>query len=214
MSAIECLLTAAEIDAATAQFTQTGHQIAEGGFAEAVNCRRCGGHGTSAACGAAAQHERRAGDLSVLAHGARKNLGNSQSPTASRNLAAVLDTLPIDALRTSVQPALRAGRRSAPMEFKSIAQFEKASRRGANDSFRLGVGLVFVVVVMLYTGLAQGMQGPHGVMLVVAAMIGGYMAMNIGANDVANNVGPAVGSKAVSMIGALSSPRCSRLLAR
>ena len=89
------------------------------------------------------------------------------------------------------------------MELESFAQFEKASRRGAHDSFRLGIGLVFIVVVMLYTGLSQGMQGPHGVMLVAAAIIGGYMAMNIGANDVANNVGPAVGSKAVSMIGAL-----------
>ena len=29
------------------------------------------------------------------------------------------------------------------------------------------------------------------------------MAMNIGANDVANNVGPAVGSKALTMVGAL-----------
>ena len=30
------------------------------------------------------------------------------------------------------------------------------------------------------------------------------MAMNIGANDVANNVGPAVGSKALTMLGALA----------
>lgn len=41
-------------------------------------------------------------------------------------------------------------------------------------------------------------------MLVVAAMIGGYMAMNIGANDVANNVGPAVGSKSITMAGAIA----------
>jgi inorganic phosphate transporter, PiT family len=34
-------------------------------------------------------------------------------------------------------------------------------------------------------------------------MIGGYMAMNIGANDVANNVGPAVGSRALTLAGAL-----------
>ncbi|MEO8410506.1 MAG: inorganic phosphate transporter, partial [Propionivibrio sp.] len=46
-------------------------------------------------------------------------------------------------------------------------------------------------------------SGPHGVMLIVAAMIGGYMAMNIGANDVANNLGPAVGSRAISMTGAI-----------
>ncbi|MDE7447894.1 MAG: inorganic phosphate transporter, partial [Helicobacter sp.] len=39
--------------------------------------------------------------------------------------------------------------------------------------------------------------------LIVATMVGGYMAMNIGANDVANNVGPAVGSKALTMGGAI-----------
>ena len=40
-------------------------------------------------------------------------------------------------------------------------------------------------------------------MLVIAAMIGGYMAMNIGANDVANNVAPAVGSHAITLTGAI-----------
>jgi PiT family inorganic phosphate transporter len=40
-------------------------------------------------------------------------------------------------------------------------------------------------------------------MLVIAGMIGGYMALNIGANDVANNVGPAVGSKALTLTGAI-----------
>ena len=30
-------------------------------------------------------------------------------------------------------------------------------------------------------------------------MIGGYMALNIGANDVANNMGPAVGGKVISV---------------
>jgi PiT family inorganic phosphate transporter len=41
------------------------------------------------------------------------------------------------------------------------------------------------------------------VLLVVAAMVGGYMAMNIGANDVANNVGPAVGSHSLTLVGAI-----------
>ena len=35
------------------------------------------------------------------------------------------------------------------------------------------------------------------------SVIGAYMAMNIGANDVANNVGPAVGSKALTMFWAI-----------
>jgi len=40
--------------------------------------------------------------------------------------------------------------------------------------------------------------------VVVSAMVGGYMALNIGANDVANNVGPAVGSGALSLAGAIA----------
>jgi len=39
--------------------------------------------------------------------------------------------------------------------------------------------------------------------IVAAAVIGGYMAMNIGANDVANNVAPAVGSGALRLGGAI-----------
>jgi len=44
---------------------------------------------------------------------------------------------------------------------------------------------------------------PTNVFLVIAALFGAYMAMNIGANDVANNVGPAVGSKALTLGGAI-----------
>ena len=36
-------------------------------------------------------------------------------------------------------------------------------------------------------------------MLIGAAAQGAYMAMNIGANDVANNVGPAVGARAMTL---------------
>lgn len=44
-------------------------------------------------------------------------------------------------------------------------------------------------------------SGNH--ILITAAAFGAYMALNIGANDVANNVGPAVGSGAVSLVGAI-----------
>ena len=61
---------------------------------------------------------------------------------------------------------------------------------------RLGMALL-IVGVMLFASTRN--SGPGSMMLVIAAMIGGYMAINIGANDVANNVGPAVGSKAMSL---------------
>jgi len=57
--------------------------------------------------------------------------------------------------------------------------------------------LVLVIVYFYHEGIPQQM------FLAVAAMIGAYMAMNIGANDVANNVGPAVGSGAITLGGAI-----------
>jgi PiT family inorganic phosphate transporter len=42
-----------------------------------------------------------------------------------------------------------------------------------------------------------------GPLLIIAAVIGAYMAMNIGANDVANNVGPAVGSHSLTLAQAI-----------
>lgn len=89
------------------------------------------------------------------------------------------------------------------MEFKDFNDIEKATKRGRREFARLGMGLLFVVCIMIYTALGVGVTGTQGIMLVVAAMIGGYMAMNIGANDVANNVGPAVGSHAITMTGAI-----------
>ena len=59
-----------------------------------------------------------------------------------------------------------------------------------------------MAVVMLYVKTTFGdLKG--GFLLISAAVIGGYMALNIGANDVANNVGPAVGSKALTLTGAI-----------
>jgi PiT family inorganic phosphate transporter len=64
----------------------------------------------------------------------------------------------------------------------------------------LAVGFLFAAG---YYASSQISIAGSGLIIVIAAVIGGYMAMNIGANDVANNVGPAVGSKALTMVGAL-----------
>jgi len=87
------------------------------------------------------------------------------------------------------------------VEFQDINEIEAATTKGRRELFRLGVALLFVVGVMLYAGMRG--EAPVSYVLVIAAMIGGYMAMNIGANDVANNVGPAVGSKALTLVGAI-----------
>ena len=88
------------------------------------------------------------------------------------------------------------------MDIRSISQIEQATAFGRSELFRLGIAILFIVGIMLYS-VASIANVPGGVMLVAAAMIGGYMAVNIGANDVANNVGPAVGSKALTLVGAI-----------
>ena len=59
-----------------------------------------------------------------------------------------------------------------------------------------------MIAVLTFSFLSNG-GIPNNMFLAVAALIGAYMAMNIGANDVANNVGPAVGSKALTLTTAI-----------
>ena len=65
-----------------------------------------------------------------------------------------------------------------------------------------GIALVFIVLAGLAAALSQG-QTSNALIVVVAATFGAYMALNIGANDVANNMGPAVGANALTMGGAI-----------
>jgi len=71
-----------------------------------------------------------------------------------------------------------------------------------NNTFKIMLGAGFAVAVAFYANSIIG-QATHGGFLVLAAVFGAYMAMNIGANDVANNVGPAVGSGALTIGGAI-----------
>ncbi|GAB6091266.1 inorganic phosphate transporter [Spirochaeta dissipatitropha] len=64
------------------------------------------------------------------------------------------------------------------------------------DYLRLAFSLVFILSVSLFTWFQYGYLS---FTLVIAAVFGAYMAVNIGANDVANNVGPAVGAKAMRL---------------
>lgn len=86
------------------------------------------------------------------------------------------------------------------MNHQQINKIHNAANSGRVELFRLGIALLFIVGIVLYTA-ARGSS--PSLMLIVASVVGAYMAINIGANDVANNVGPAVGSKALTMGGAL-----------
>ena len=89
------------------------------------------------------------------------------------------------------------------MGIVNIKALEKATLVNRKELFRLGTSVLFIVGIMLFM-IIRDEGGPDSVLLIVAAMIGGYMAMNIGANDVANNLGPAVGSHAISLAWALA----------
>ncbi len=89
------------------------------------------------------------------------------------------------------------------MEIQTVKKMQKEALKGSGfDFIRLGGALFFMVAVLSYSFLSTG-EIPNNVFLAIAALFGAYMAMNIGANDVANNVGPAVGSKALTMGGAI-----------
>lgn len=65
----------------------------------------------------------------------------------------------------------------------------------------IGVSLIFLVSVAVVVGDATFKES--SLIIIAAAVIGGYMALNIGANDVANNMGPAVGGRVVTITTAI-----------
>ena len=67
----------------------------------------------------------------------------------------------------------------------------------------IGLSLLFLVFVAIFVGNVLGYGAQSSLMIVFAAVIGGYMALNIGANDVANNMGPAVGGKVLTIATAI-----------
>jgi len=91
---------------------------------------------------------------------------------------------------------------SLDKDLRKIERLEEAARLVSRNRFSVGFALLFLVTAGV---LASFQIGPEqsGLLMVVAAVIGGYMALTIGANDVANNVGPAVGARALTMSGAL-----------
>jgi PiT family inorganic phosphate transporter len=88
------------------------------------------------------------------------------------------------------------------MDIKTINSMEKASVQIQPSGLaRLLLAFLFIALVFIWTTFSH--DGHYNIFLTIGAVFGAYMAMNIGANDVANNVGPAVGSKALTMMGAI-----------
>lgn len=84
-----------------------------------------------------------------------------------------------------------------------LSTLEQATSYVARPMIGLGIGLIFVVFAAILAAMVFG-QANNTLVVVIAAAFGAYMALNIGANDVANNMGPAVGANALTMGGAIA----------
>src|SRR6056300_2034690 len=100
--------------------------------------------------------------------------------------------------------------KKSPGKNRYISDLEnaaKAHKVKANSSFPLpvfGAALAFLILVALVVNQTISVAETQLTILLIASVIGGYMALNIGANDVANNMGPAVGGGVLSIGGALT----------
>ena len=84
-----------------------------------------------------------------------------------------------------------------------FSALERATSYESRPMMGLGVSLAFIILAGLIAYYLFGNTG-NAVVVVIAAGLGAYMALNIGANDVANNMGPAVGANALTMGGAIA----------
>jgi len=83
-----------------------------------------------------------------------------------------------------------------------ISAMEQAAAYTSRPLVAPGLALAFMAITGLAVAAFIGFE-PLGLVVIAAAIIGAYMAINIGANDVANNMGPAVGARALTIGTAL-----------
>lgn len=88
-------------------------------------------------------------------------------------------------------------------DLEKIAQVEEASQHVSRGLAPYGLALIFLILASIVAAGAA-MDSPGTTIVMAAAALAAYMAMNIGANDVTNNVGPAVGARVISMGAALA----------
>ena len=91
---------------------------------------------------------------------------------------------------------------SLDKDLRKIERLEEVTRSLSRNRTAVAIALLFLATAGILAGSQIGAE-PNALLIIVAAVIGGYMALTIGANDVANNVGPAVGARALTMMGAL-----------
>jgi len=104
--------------------------------------------------------------------------------------------------KTSVVGQSGTKKPSIDKDLKKIEQLERATRTASRAWPSIGIAALFLATAGVLASLQVG-AAQSSIIVIAAAIIGGYMALTIGANDVANNVGPAVGARALTMLGAL-----------
>lgn len=83
-------------------------------------------------------------------------------------------------------------------DLEKFSSVEEAARQMSRRLAAPGTALLFMILVAIFA--ASYVTGKPGATVVIAASaVAAYMAMNIGANDVANNIGAAVGARAMTM---------------
>ena len=87
-------------------------------------------------------------------------------------------------------------------DLNRISRVESATAYVSRPLVGMGIALAFIVLAGLMAAILMGTEDLN-IVVVAAAVFGAYMALNIGANDVANNMGPAVGANAQTMGGAI-----------
>jgi PiT family inorganic phosphate transporter len=92
--------------------------------------------------------------------------------------------------------------RTLDRDLKSRVSLEQAAVATRQQFLAPSIAFAFILFAGLIASAILGWNSDSYI-IIAAAAIGAYMALNIGANDVANNVGPAVGANALSMTGAL-----------
>ena len=97
----------------------------------------------------------------------------------------------------------RLGKPTLDKDLDKLTRLEEATHFISRGLLAPGIGLIFLALAMIVAA-AFVIDRPGAAVIVAGAALAAYMAMNIGANDVTNNVGAAVGARAMSMGTALA----------
>jgi PiT family inorganic phosphate transporter len=93
-------------------------------------------------------------------------------------------------------------KRTLDKDLDKLTYVEDAAHHVTRRLAAPSLALIFIGLAMAFAG-SYLLDLPGATLMIAAVALAGYMAINIGAKDVANNVGAAVGARAITMTQAL-----------